>query len=63
MSSETKEKKSKNELKKEDIYPFLDVYYKSVGRLQPPNYKNYSLQELKKCLILFNIKLTKDTTA
>ena len=59
--SETKEKKSKNELKKEDIYPFLDDYYKAVGRIQPPNYKNYTLHELKKCLILFNIKLTKET--
>ena len=49
-----------DKLKKEDIIPFLDDYYKSVGRTMTPNYREYSLAELKKCLILFNIELVKD---
>ena len=49
----TKEK----ELKKEDIYPVLAEYYKSIGRTNPPPYEQYSLQELKKCLVMFKINL------
>lgn len=45
------------ELKRDDIIPILDEYYKSIGRTNPPPYKNYSLQELKKCLRLFHITL------
>lgn len=54
------EKPKKNsELKKEDIYPFLDDYYKSIGRTDTPSYREYTLHELKKCLTLFGINLTK----
>jgi hypothetical protein len=45
------------ELKKEDIYPVLAEYYKSIGRTNPPPYEQYSLQELKKCLVMFKINL------
>jgi hypothetical protein len=48
-------------LKREDIIPFIDKYYDDIGR-EPsirPDYKHYSLAELKKCLVLFNIKLVK----
>jgi hypothetical protein len=48
------------EIKREDIIPFLDDYYKSIGRSQVPNYREYSLAELKKCLTLFGIHLVKD---
>jgi hypothetical protein len=48
----------KDKLKKEDIYPFLDEYYKSIGRTDVPDFRTYSLQELKKCLVLFGIQLT-----
>jgi hypothetical protein len=51
--------KKKCDLKKEDIYPFLDEYYKLIGRENPPPFREYSLQELKKCLVLFNINLQK----
>tara|TARA_R110001632_G_scaffold154191_1_gene272271 strand:- start:9766 stop:9942 length:177 start_codon:yes stop_codon:yes gene_type:complete len=47
-------------LKKEDIYPFLEKHYKDIGRTTPPDYRSYSLGELKKCLILFNINLTRE---
>ena len=47
-------------LKKEDIYPFLESYYQSIGRNNPPNYQSYSLLELKKCLRLFHIHLTRE---
>jgi len=52
--------KSKVKIKKEDIYPFLDEHYKTIGRLSTPDYRSYSLKELKKCLVLFGINLTKE---
>jgi hypothetical protein len=51
--------KTKCELKKEDIYPFLEEYYKSIGRTETPQYRDYTLHELKKCLVLFGISLAK----
>ena len=47
-------------LKKEDIYPFLEKHYKDIGRENPPDFKKYSLGELKKCLRIFNINLTRE---
>ena len=47
-------------LKKEDIYPFLDEYYQRIGRTDPPDYRSYSLGELKKCLRVFNISLVRE---
>jgi hypothetical protein len=44
-------------LTKEDIYPFLEQYYQSIGRTNPPQYKNYSLKELIRCLKLFRIRI------
>lgn len=49
-----------SKLKKEDIYPFLDTYYARIGRNQPPDFRSYSLGELKKCLKIFNINLTRE---
>ena len=49
-----------DQLKKEDIYPFLKSYYESIGRTNPPDYHSYSLLELKKCLRLFHIHLTRE---
>jgi hypothetical protein len=61
MNTEKKTYKTKSQdLKKEDIYPFLEEYYKSIGRIEPPNYKEYSLAELKKCLYIFGISLQKE---
>lgn len=48
-----------DKLRKDDIYPFLEEYYKSIGRTETPDYRNYSLAELKKCLVLFGIELYK----
>ncbi len=53
------EKLSSAPFKKEDIYPFLKAYYESIGRNNPPNYRSYSLHELKKCLALFGIRLVR----
>lgn len=49
-----------DKLKREDIIPFIDKYYDDIGRVERPNYKDYSLLELKKCLILFGINLTRE---
>jgi len=51
------EKKKQKELKREDIMPILAEYYKKIGRVKPPPYENYTLQELKKCLSLFRINI------
>ena len=44
-------------LSKEQIYPALEKYYESIGRINPPKFKNYSLKELIRCLKLFKIKI------
>ena len=49
-----------DKLKKEDIYPFLDAYYKEQGRTAPPDFRRYSLAELKKCLTMFKIHLERE---
>ena len=49
-----------DKLKREDCFPFIEEYYKSIGRTQTPNYKEYTLQELKKCMHLFNIHLQRE---
>lgn len=46
-------------LTKEDIYTVLEKYYKSIGRKNPPQYRTYSLKELKRCLVLFNLYIEK----
>ncbi len=45
---------------KDEIIEVLDKYYKGIGRKNPPNYSKYSLKELRQCLIVFNIKLTRE---
>jgi len=35
----------------------LEEYYKSIGRTTPPQFHNYSIVELKKCIRLFKIQL------
>jgi hypothetical protein len=49
-------------LKREDIIPFITDYYDKIGRPVDarPDYFTYSLLELKKCLYLFKIVLTKE---
>lgn len=49
-------------LKREDIIPFITDYYDGIGRPvdKRPDYFTYSLLELKKCLYLFGIILTKE---
>jgi hypothetical protein len=49
-----------DKLKKEDCFPFIEAYYNTIGRTNPPDYKEYSLQELKKCMVLFNIHLQRE---
>jgi hypothetical protein len=44
---------------KELLYPYLEKYYESVGRVNPPQYREYSLKELIRCIKLFRIKVEK----
>lgn len=46
-------------LKKDDIIRILDEYYTNVGRPvdKRPAYPEYTLQELKKCIVLHKIQL------
>jgi len=44
-------------LKRKEMIEIIDIYYKSVKRLIPPNFKEYSTQELRKTIILFQIKI------
>jgi hypothetical protein len=46
-----------NRLKRDDIIRILGEYYKSIGREQTPDYTEYSLSELRKCIYLFNITI------
>ena len=55
-----KKKELLDKLKKEDIYPFLDDYYSSIGRTNPPDFRAYNLAELKKCLTMFKIELVRE---
>tara|TARA_R110000751_G_scaffold7685_1_gene31095 strand:+ start:2073 stop:2228 length:156 start_codon:yes stop_codon:yes gene_type:complete len=48
------------DIKRDDIIPILDEYYKSIGRTNPPPFRKYTLLELKKCLRLFKIILKHD---
>ncbi len=43
--------------KKQDLIILLKEYYESIGRDKYPPIENYSLDELKKCFILFGIEL------
>lgn len=47
------------QLKKPQCIELLDEYYASINRISTPKYINYSLQELKQCIRLFNISLKK----
>jgi hypothetical protein len=47
-------------MKREDLIRILDEYYKSIGRTQVPNYREYALQELKKCIVLLRIQLAEE---
>jgi hypothetical protein len=52
------------DLKREEIIPFITAYYDQIGRPtdQRPNYFSYSLLELKKCLYMFGITLVRENT-
>jgi hypothetical protein len=49
-------------MKREDIIRILDEYYTDIGRPEDkrPSYREYALQELKKCIILFRIQLAEE---
>ena len=49
-------------LKREDLIRILDEYYDGIGRPENtrPQYREYALQELKKCIVLFRIQLTEE---
>lgn len=45
-----------DELKRKDLIKIVSDYYVSVGRTNPPQFKEYSNQELKATIKLFSIK-------
>ena len=45
-------------IKKPEALTLIHEYYESIGRQDRPPIGNYSLEELKRCLVLFNIELT-----
>jgi hypothetical protein len=49
-------------LKREDLIRILDEYYSYSGRPvdKRPQYREYALQELKKCITLFRIQLAEE---
>jgi hypothetical protein len=49
-------------LKREDLIRILDEYYSDNGRPvdKRPQYREYALQELKKCITLFRIQLAEE---
>lgn len=40
-----------------ELIPIITKYYDSIGREDRPKFEEYSLQELRKCIILFGIQL------
>jgi hypothetical protein len=42
-------------LKKEDYINVLREYYKSINRVNPPKYEDYTINDFKKCIYLFRI--------
>jgi hypothetical protein len=49
-------------LKREDLIRILDEYYTNNGRPEDrrPKYREYAIQELKKCITLFGIQLAEE---
>jgi len=49
-------------MKREDLIRILDEYYTGIGRPEDkrPQYREYALQELKKCIVLFGIQLAEE---
>jgi len=49
-------------MKREDLIRILDEYYTCIGRPEDtrPQYREYALQELKKCIVLFRIQLAEE---
>ena len=43
-------------MKRQEILDLLAAYYLEIGRLNPPKYENYSIGELRKCVILFKLR-------
>jgi len=48
-------------LKKPEAIELIRDYYNTIGRKEYPPIENYTLDELKKCLMLFKIELTYKT--
>ena len=44
-------------IKREELLPIITAYYTSIGRADPPNMDAYSLNELRKCIVMFKINL------
>jgi hypothetical protein len=42
-----------------ELIPIIARYYDSIGREVRPKYEDYSLQELRKCIVMFEIALTR----
>jgi hypothetical protein len=43
------------QLKKDDLVKVLTKYYQDIGRVNPPKYQDYNLNDLRKCIYLHRI--------
>ena len=44
-------------MKRDDYIRILDDYYKKIGRKIPPQYRKYTLSELRACMRLFQLPI------
>jgi hypothetical protein len=46
-------------MKRNDMIVLISKYYQSIGRVKTPKYEDYSLGELRKCILLFNLNIVR----
>jgi hypothetical protein len=44
-------------MKRKEMIKAIDEYYKSINRVNPPKFREYSNDELRQTIILFGIKI------
>ena len=44
-------------MKRSDMIEAIDNYYNGLGRVNRPKFEEYSLRELRSCVVLFKLRL------
>lgn len=44
-------------MKRHEMIETIAGYYTDIGRVNPPKFETYSLCELRKCIVLFKLRL------